>query len=399
MNLWDSISGMMNVELTSADPEAALAAAAEQGIAIGQIVRKEPLILTFWIRRWDVPVLQRLCEKRGDRLKLSRHAGIYWEVRHFFKRPILLLTILLLLFLTLWLPTRVLFIRVEGNCFVPAKKILETAETLGIRFCASRREIRSEQMKNALLGEIPELQWAGINTRGCTAVISVRERPVEEKTEQESPFIRSIAASRDGIIVSCNVWEGTGKCVPGQAVQRGEILISGFTDCGICIRAVRARGEVYARTGREICAWIPSQWQTRRHAAATDRCLTLILGKKRINLWKGSGILEGSCDRIEKEYPLVLPGGFRLPVSVAVEELTYYDTGNTSLDEASAGNILSSFSEVYLSNQMTGGQILSGETSIAANDTGFFFTGQYSCLEMIGRPYAEKLGDNYGESS
>lgn len=63
MNLWDSISGMMNVELTSADPEAALAAAAEQGIAIGQIVRKEPLILTFWIRRWDVPVLQRLCEK------------------------------------------------------------------------------------------------------------------------------------------------------------------------------------------------------------------------------------------------------------------------------------------------------------------------------------------------
>ena len=95
----------------------------------------------------------------------------------------------------------------------------------------------------------------------------------------------------------------------------------------------------------------------------------------------------------------MLPGGFRLPVSVAVEELTYYDTGNTSLDEASAGNILSSFSEDYLSNQMTGGQILSGETSIAANDTGFFLTGQYSCLEMIGRPYAEKLGDNYGESS
>lgn len=42
-------------------------------------------------------------------------------------------------------------------------------------------------MKNALLSAIPELQWAGVNTYGCRAVISVRERTLpERKPEPEN---------------------------------------------------------------------------------------------------------------------------------------------------------------------------------------------------------------------
>ena len=393
MNLWNSLAGMVDVELTSADPEAALAAAAERDIPICFIVRKSPLVLTFRILQRDVPVLQNQCEKRGDRLKSLRCVGIYWGIRSALRRPILLLTISLLLFLSIWLPTRVLFIRVAGNQFVPDKKILETAEGLGIRFCASRREIRSEQMKNALLGAIPELQWAGINTSGCTAVISVREREKEEKMDTDKNSVGSIVASQDGVIVSCNVWEGTGKCVPGQVVRKGETLISGFIDCGIRIRAVHAKGEVYARTNRKVQAYIQSCWQSRQDETSTSLRLNLILGKKRINLWKGSGILEGSCDRIEKSYPLTLPGGFRLPVSVSVEKLTGYDTAPIYLDRESAAEILSAFSDTYLSGQMVGGQILAKEATIEESGSGFSRTGQYDCLEMIGKERAENLGD------
>lgn len=398
MNLWNSLAGMVEVELTSADPEGSLAAAAEKNIAVFSVTRKETLTIGLRAFRKDLPALKALCEKRGDRLSVCRTRGIYWTIRRFLNRPVLVLGMGLLLFLTLFLPTRILFVRVEGNTTIPDRQILETAETLGIHFGASRRQIRSERIKNALLGAIGELQWAGVNTRGCTAVISVRERMPEEKAGEEEKRVGSVVAVRDGVIVSCTVLEGTGKCIPGQAVRQGQVLISGYTDCGICIRAAWARGEVYARTRRELTAVAPSEWKKREQETGSSVCFSLIIGKKRINLWKGSGIWDSSCGRIEKEYPLTLPGGFRLPVALSVEELTFCKTRPEMAEEGTSGRELKDFAESYLSSQMVAGRILNGAESVLSQDGGYVLIGQYDCLEMIGRERAEEIGENNGQS-
>ena len=398
MNLWNSMAGMVEVELTSADPEGTLASAAENNIAVFSATRREPLVFRFRVFRRDVSGLKKVCEKRGDRLDLVRTLGIYWTVKRFFTRPLLILSLCLVLFLTLYLPTRVLFVRVEGNSILPDRQILEAAEELGIGFGASRREVRSERIKNALLGAIPELQWAGVNTRGCTAVISVRERTPEEAEENTENRVGSIVAARDGVIVSCTVLEGTSKCIPGQAVRQGQVLISGYTDCGICIRAAWAKGEVYARTRREITVIAPSEWIERTEQTGSALRYSLILGKKRINLWKGSGIWDSSCGRIETEYPLVLPGGFRLPVALAVEKLTFWNTEPTASIEAAAEAELKAFADDYLTSQMVAGKILYAVESVFPQAGGYVLTGQYDCLEMIGRERAEEMGENHGQS-
>jgi sporulation protein YqfD len=152
--------------------------------------------------------------------------------------------------LTIFLPTRVLFIHVEGNSTVEERRILEAAQECGIRFGASRRQVRSEKMKNRLLEKVPELKWAGVNTSGCTAVISVREQPVQEQRTGYTG-ISSIVAACDGRITSCTVTKGNGLCAPGQVVQKGQLLISGYLDCGICIRVTGAEGEIFAETRQE----------------------------------------------------------------------------------------------------------------------------------------------------
>lgn len=398
MNLWNSLAGMVEAELTSADPEGTLAAAAEKNIAVFSVTRKEALVMRLRAFRRDLPALRKLCEKRGDRLSVRRTLGIYWTVKRFFARPVLALGVGLLLFLTLFLPTRVLFVRVEGNSTLPDRQILEAAETMGIRFGASRRGVRSERIKNALLGAIPELQWAGVNTRGCTAVISVRERTPEEKAGEEENRVGSVVAARDGVIVSCTVLEGTSKCNPGQAVRQGQVLISGYTDCGISIRAAWAKGEVYARTRREITVIAPAEWGERTEQTGSAVRYSLILGKKRINLWKGSGIWDSSCGRIETEYPLVLPGGFRLPVALAVEKLTFWNTEPTVSEEAAAQAELKAFADNYLTSQMVAGRILYAVESVFHQAGGYVLTGQFDCLEMIGRERAEEMGESHGQS-
>ena len=179
MNIWRSLGGNVAVELTSAVPEETIAAINCSNIELWNLQKHTELICSFSMARSSYEAVKRICKRRGDTLRVLKRSGLYWHIKESLSRPVLLLGSLLFLILIVWLPTRVLFVQVDGNSRVPSQKILEAAETCGIRFGASRREVRSERVKNALLAAVPELQWAGVNTAGCTATVSVREKEAE----------------------------------------------------------------------------------------------------------------------------------------------------------------------------------------------------------------------------
>ncbi len=97
MNLWKSIAGMMEVEITSAFPEKTLQAAAEAGIPIFSAKACQQLRCSFLIHRRDYRDLAELCRKRGDRLEIRTRVGVFWTAKQFAARPILLTGVLLLL--------------------------------------------------------------------------------------------------------------------------------------------------------------------------------------------------------------------------------------------------------------------------------------------------------------
>jgi sporulation protein YqfD len=301
-------------------------------------------------------------------------------------RPVLLLGLLVFIIVTMYLPSRVLFFEVEGNVTVPTKLILEKCQQCGISFGVSRSEVRSEKMKNALLDAIPQLQWAGINTSGCTAVISVRERSEAIVTEEEHT-VSSIVASRDGIITQCTATRGNLLCKPGQAVMAGAVLISGYTDCGICIRANSAEGEVFAKTERNLSVISPSIWTQKKEKTVTAKKFAVIIGKKRINFYKDSGILDTSCDKMYSESYVTLPGGFRVPVILVTEVYTYRQSVQTQIEEPT----LSKFAQNYLQQQMVSGTILSMNETVQLMESAYYLKGKYICTEMIGRIRNEEI--------
>ena len=392
MNLWRSLAGMAEVELTCADTGGAFEAINRQGLPVFQILQISDLTVRFLIYRRDYKALCDLCGGRGDSLKLLGRRGLYWTVGGLLRRPVLTAGMALLLCLVFYLPARVLFVRVEGNAAVPANRILEAAEESGICFGASRREVRSERVKNALLGAVPELQWAGVNTSGCVAVISVRERTLTEETKEEA-FVSSIVAIRDGVITSCTVTGGTALCTVGQAVKEGQKLVSGYTDCGICIRAEAAEGEICAQTNRQLTVVSPSNIREVTGIGAGKQKYSLLIGKKRINLWKDSGISDTSCGRMYEEYYITLPGGFRLPFGWAVETDTVYETASAEIPQADAEGMLFAFAQGYLSQQMVAGRILQKQEAVTLLDGVYLLEGEYVCTEMIGKVQREQIGE------
>lgn len=394
MNIFRSLDGMAEAELTSGDICCALDDISAVGIQLWNVVPKGELGLRFWVRRRDWRKLKSLEDRKGNTLRLLKRRGLYWTGKGVLGRPVLVAGMALLLALALLLPSRIYFIRVEGNQTVPERLILETAAQSGIGFGASRRQVRSEKMKNKLLSALPELQWAGVNTYGCVAVISVKERSQVEE-DVKSSEVSSMVAVRDGVVLSCTATRGDLRCAPGQAVTAGDVLISGYTDCGLTVTATQAAGEVYAQTRRILTMVTPTQCRIRGAIVSQRSKFSLVIGKKCINFYKGSGIWDTSCDKIETRYQLTLPGGFQLPVTLVKEVETIYATTEAKGMNAS---FLETAASGYLKQSMVAGSILHSDTAIAEMDGCLKLTGEYACAEMIGR-MRQEIGVHNGKTN
>ena len=125
MGFWRSAAGTVEVELTSADAPATMKAAIHKGIEVINLRQKTELTYAFRIRRTDLKALQEVAAQKSDNLRILGRFGIYWQVKSLLNRPVLIFGLILMLVLIVYLPTRVLFISVEGNVDLPTKLILE----------------------------------------------------------------------------------------------------------------------------------------------------------------------------------------------------------------------------------------------------------------------------------
>ena len=398
MSVFSSLPATVTVKLIGADIPGTLDLLSRQGIAVLYFRALTDVEGILKLKRADYYRVCKLCQNRGDTVQYQSRNGFYWTLKAMMNRPVLLLGMMIYLIVALYLPTRVLFVRVVGNSAIPSRLILEAAEDCGIGFGASRRGVRSEKIKNALLEAVPQLQWAGVNTYGCVAEISVRERSVWEVSEKGSGF-GHIIASREGVILSCNATKGNLLCIPGQAVGKGDILISGYTDCGLTIRAEQAQGEVFADTKRNLSVITPDSCCSTVQTGIIKKKISLLIGKKRINLWKDSGIWDTTCDRMYEEYYITLPGGFRLPFGWSVERFCFREQMEQSCTPESRQMLLRETGEAYLKDQMLSGTIRKAELSFEKKESSLQMTGQYSCVEMIGIMQRLEIGEKNGEDN
>lgn len=398
MNFLRFDDNLVIVMMTGADLYKSLSVLNEFGIKLYNLIWEDALSVRFQCSAKDILSIERVCKSRGDDLKILQKSIAVNARYHLQRRWCLMTGITMIFLLTLFLPTRILFFQVEGNNRIADREILTAAENCGIRFGVTRRDVRSEKMKNALLSAMPELKWAGINTYGCTAVISVRE--CEQQMQQPVwPKMGSIISARDGYVTSCTVTKGRALCKPGEVVRAGQILISGYNDCGFCIRMTGAEGEIYANTTQKINTVMASKKLIRTIPRGAEKKISLVIGKKRIKLWKDSGIWDATCDRIYEEYYITLPGGFLLPFSVAVETITKWTCKETDCLTDAVEDDMKYFARDCVMSRMVSGEILEQEHYIASDNGCVSLSSAFLCTEMIGRTITEEIGELNGKTN
>ena len=395
MGKLNSVSAYICAEVTTPDLSQLLRHLNNAGVELFDVVYTSVLTVEITFRSRQFKKVKRVL-KKDDHIKIKKMWGMAWAFGDLVARSVFLLCFIFILSLTVYMPGRVFFFNVEGNITLPSNLILEKAADCGMRFGAIRRTVRSEKMKNALLSAIPELEWAGINTKGCVATISVKEKESLYENDSAPNNVSSIIALRDGVVLSCSVSKGNLLCKPGQAVKAGQTLVSAYSDCGIKILATQAEGEIIAQTYRSLRMVTPINSDIREVCTGQETKYSLLVGKKLINFYKDSGICDTTCAKIYKQNYITLPGGFSLPVALITETWQYYETEAVTC-EAEEFSWTSYAADTYLLKQMVAGKIQSKETSFQLVDDVCLFEGRYICVEMIGQVKNEETVYNHGE--
>lgn len=377
-----NLAGRTRVELTGADLERTLGFLSER-YRLNQIQRVSALVVRFTIASGDWNGIKEDVTRRGDAVKVVWSRGWRNKLREIMDAPVILGVTALLLAASLWIPGRILFIQVEGNELLPERLILEKAEQCGLYFGVSRGRLRSEQIKNRLLDRMPELGWAGVNTTGCVATITVRERRAAAVDERETPG--NIVAVCDALVRELTVTAGTPLVREGDGVKAGQVLISGYTDLGLCTHVEAAQGEVYGLTSRKTQGLLPEKTCYYEGERAVVKKYGLLLGKNRINFHSGSGILYIGCGKMTQIRYLTLPGGFRLPLALVTEEYTIRSVVRGTRSPESAREALEAANLAHTRSAMIAGQILSVDWNFQTGSGVYRLSGNLECREMIGR--------------
>lgn len=387
------------VKIITAEPEKIFSRLSNDNVELFEVTSRDPLTFDAKIRKQQLRDFAFIINKTGASYSISGRKGMLWGFHNIWKRPILLVGIMMLIIISSLIQNRVLFIKVSGNDTVATQLILSKAEECGICFGANTSLIRSEAVKNQLMGNIPELQWVGINISGTVAEIQVSERSEKEEQQKQENVVSSVVACRDGIITEMTVEKGYPLFSVGQSVKTGDVLVSGYTDCGIKIIAQSAKAEVFAYTMHQNRFILPAITFQRGENTQKQTCYKLRVGKKVINLCNHSGISDATCVKMYSENYWTLPGGFQLPVSlIKVEHYSYRHEESEYLDESSC-QWLPQFARAYLQKQMIAGEILDETLHWSVTEDACELTGRYACNEMIGQVKYEEIIEHNAEDN
>lgn len=376
--------GSAKVRILSADPERCLNKLAAAGISFQSEPRCDAFKVTIRVRYCDLAAAVRAARQtQGETEILEIQKGIY-GVPEWLHRPVLLIGLAMALFAVLILPKYVWVVTVTGNEKLDTSVILRAAEEFGVRFGARNSELDSVVIKNQLLERLDGLQWAAVNCSGGLCEIQVREREKEPEISDHR-LVTDVVAGKTGVLTDVRILKGTGLCSPGQAVLKGDLLVSGVIDPAVHLRTAHAQAEIYAVTGYEKTAVIPLLYTT--HTAETDTHLNRFIqfGRFRIKLSGNSRICTAGCVKMINRKSMTLPGGYLLPVTWITETCIHCDLMEQEMACKEAEYLLTSFLEEQISEEMVAGAILSSRITVQSGQGVSEVTGLFACREMIAR--------------
>ncbi len=334
--------------------------------------------------------LLRDADARRLSVKACRQGGCPRLFARLWRRPGLLLGMILGVLLFGAGSSIIWDIRVQGNTTVSDHAIRETLSSVGLQVGTPIRTWHADVTANRALLADERLAWLSINRRGTVAYVEVREAVSVPEEPSDAPA--DIVATVGGVIERVEVIAGNVRVHAGQSVSEGQVLVSGLWDSEVYgLRYTRACARVYARTHRTITVSIPYEYEQKVYPEPSEGKQEPIYQDKFLNFFgksikfsKKGGNPVGVCDIIESERSIIPFSSVGFPLSVKqVWYLPYeYHTATRTYAEAEELAYLALSKRI---RELPGGaELLQKTIKTTRTDSAYILTCELVCVENIG---------------
>ena len=300
------------------------------------------------------------CQKRDIEAEIVAHRGLPKLLKRLGERAglivgaVLALTLIILSGLFVW------DVQVSGNETLTEGEVIAELQKCGFGVGSYLPNLRVREIENRVLMASDRIGWLSINTEGTVARVQVIEH-ISGETDggnASSPKPANLVATRDGQIEYFELYRGNVVVSVGQAVKKGELLVSGLYDSKTgSFRYTRAAGRIMARTERVLKVEIPLSYEQKVYEESYVQEMELRFFDFSHKFFKNSGNSNILCDIIKYNSDLGQLGNNRLPVSISRTEVHPYhvESRERTAEEALelcyaelAGELSSLSSEVQL---------------------------------------------------
>ena len=379
--LYRYITGYVKFEAIGGFSERFLNLCAINGITVwGSSLKDETLIGFMQVR--DYKKIRKIAKKAQVRLKVQKRYGAVFIIHRYRKRTGLAVGFLLFFAILWFLSSFIWNINIVGNKNISSQVILQKLKSVGVYEGRWRGSINAEESRLSLLMEMPELSWAAVNMRGTLATVDVREtvKPPEKTT---ADFPCNIVAAADGRIVSIKCYEGTKEVQVGEAVTKGDLLISGTVELKNSMTLFKhAKADVYAETVRELNCFIPFEQTDRVSVRSPKKRSVLTLFSVDIPLFLGS--VDEPYDAKKTVWNPEI-NGVRLPLCVTTATFQLKKEVKFNITQAVAVDMAKKQIDEMCKQQLSPILIKKLEQTCSVQPNGVYITQKFLCKENIAK--------------
>ena len=297
----------------------------ERGISYTDFSYDDRGAVSFACSGRAASVLKRLCEERGIAIEVQSAFGLPYFCYRYRKRAGLLLGTMLSIALMILSKSYVWDVRVTGNTTMTDSEVIAELEACGFGVGSYIPTFRAGELENRVLIASDRISWIAVYLDGTVATVQVVEHAQKPPAEDTSKPANLVAAF-DGQIEFLELYRGDCLVKVGQAVKKGDLLVSGIYDSQTQgFRYTRASGKVYARTERHFTVEIPLVYEEKVYGEAQRGEITLHFFGFSTKILKSTGNVEDRCDIIKEEKGLDWLGVSSLPMGITVTSLLPYE--------------------------------------------------------------------------
>ncbi len=324
--------------------------------------------------------LRYVARKTGVRVKIEEKSGLPFYIKAHNNRVGLIIGAVFFVAFCGLMNNFVWCISVDDSEKFSREQIMQAAEIAGlhygIRVSAFDEEKAAREIYKAFNGE---LSYVKVNIKGSLAAIQFRDSKkkltIEDKGEPSN-----IVADFDGVIVSDEVYQGAKNISKGNAVRKGDVLISGVVE-GIDSKPLfyEAKGRFTALRDSECQVTVDTDEKVKKIENEKNFYSLIVFG---LRLPLSFQMYSAENQREYTNIKHLVYDGYVLPFALEKKTLISFSDKTVTPDDANKIACMKYSESVY--DKYKNSNILSEDVKITSENSGTVITGEYRTIDFIG---------------